>query len=399
MIKGKKIISALLIGTLCLGMSTQVRATEIDDTKQKAEELQKQKEAAESEQKSLETQLMAIVSEMEDTKNQISQKEEELGQKEEELFEAQAQENDQYESMKKRIKYMYEAGNDSAFETLVTSEDFTDLLSKAEYVQNVHSYDRKQLQEYVETKQQISDLKDSLEKDQKELESKQVEYEKQGDNLNNLITSKSAEVANLDSEIQAAAEAAAREAAERAAREAAEKAAKEAERQQAAASNNNVASTSNRNNTTSNRNNTTSSSTATSNRNNTTSSSSASVATKPSNSSSSTTTSGTNANGGSIVSRAYSQLGKPYVWGACGPNSFDCSGFVSYCLTGSYSRLGTTLTFMGWTRVSNPQPGDVVTTATHCGIYIGNGQMIHAPHTGDVVKVGPVQSGMIYVRR
>ena len=50
MIKGKKIISALLIGTLCLGMSTQVRATEIDDTKQKAEELQKQKEAAESEQ-------------------------------------------------------------------------------------------------------------------------------------------------------------------------------------------------------------------------------------------------------------------------------------------------------------------------------------------------------------
>ena len=310
---------------------------------------------------------------------------------------AQEKEKEQYAAMKKRIKYMYEAGNDSAFETLVTSEDFTDLLSKAEYVQNVHSYDRKQLQEYVETKQQISNLKDSLEKDQKELESKQVEYEKQGDNLNNLITSKSAEVANLDSEIQAAAEAAAREAAERAAKEAAEKAAREAERQQAAASNNNSASTSNRNNTTS-------SSTATSNRNNTTSSSSsssssASATTKPSNSSSSTTTSGTNANGGSIVSRAYSQLGKPYVWGACGPNSFDCSGFVSYCLTGSYSRLGTTLTFMGWTRVSNPQPGDVVTTATHCGIYIGNGQMIHAPHTGDVVKVGPVQSGMIYVRR
>ena len=212
-----------------------------------------------------------------------------------------------------------------------------------------------------------------------------MEYEKQGDNLNNLITSKSAEVANLDSEIQAAAEAAAREAAERAAREAAEKAAKEAERQQAAASNNNNAAS------TSNRNNTTSSSSS--------SSSSAPAATKPSNSSSSTTTSGTNANGGSIVSRAYSQLGKPYVWGAYGPNSFDCSGFVSYCLTGSYTRLGTTLTFMGWTRVSNPQPGDVVTTATHCGIYIGNGQMIHAPHTGDVVKVGPVQSGMIYVRR
>ena len=102
--------------------------------------------------------------------------------------------------------------------------------------------------------------------------------------------------------------------------------------------------------------------------------------------------------GNTVVDRAYSQLGKPYSWGAVGPNSFDCSGLVSYCLTGSYSRLGTTYTFMGWTRVTNPQPGDVVTNDHHCGIYIGGGQMIHAPQTGDVVKISSVQSSMIYVR-
>lgn len=368
---GIRLITAVVTSSMIV--TPVLAAPSVDD-------LKKEKATKQSEVSSLQSQLTTLMGKVNTLESELIQTGEDITKAQGDLEVAQEKEKEQYAAMKKRIKYMYEAGNDSAFETLVTSEDFTDLLSKAEYVQNVHSYDRKQLQEYVETKQQISDLKDSLEKDQKELESKQVEYEKQGDNLNNLITSKSAEVANLDSEIQAAAEAAAREAAERAAREAAEKAAKEAERQQAAASNNNAASTSNRNNTTS-------------------SSSSASVATKPSNSSSSTITSGTNANGGSIVSRAYSQLGKPYVWGACGPNSFDCSGFVSYCLTGSYSRLGTTLTFMGWTRVSNPQPGDVVTTATHCGIYIGNGQMIHAPHTGDVVKVGPVQSGMIYVRR
>lgn len=377
---GIRLITAVVTSSMIV--TPVLAAPSVDD-------LKKEKAAKQSEVSSLQSQLTTLMGKVNTLESELIQTGEDITKAQGDLGVAQEKEKEQYAAMKKRIKYMYEAGNDSAFETLVTSEDFTDLLSKAEYVQNVHSYDRKQLQEYVETKQQISDLKDSLEKDQKELESKQVEYEKQGDNLNNLITSKSAEVANLDSEIQAAAEAAAREAAERAAREAAEKAAKEAERQQAAASN---------------RNNTTSSSTATSNRNNTTSSSSSSsssapAATKPSNSSSSTTTSGTNANGGSIVSRAYSQLGKPYVWGECGPNSFDCSGFVSYCLTGSYTRLGTTLTFMGWTRVSNPQPGDVVTTATHCGIYIGNGQMIHAPHTGDVVKVGPVQSGMIYVRR
>ena len=102
--------------------------------------------------------------------------------------------------------------------------------------------------------------------------------------------------------------------------------------------------------------------------------------------------------GGSVVSRAYSQLGAAYVWGACSPGAFDCSGFVSYCLTGSYTRLGTTYTFLGWTQVSDPQPGDVCVNANHCGIYIGGGQMIHAATEGVGVIVGSVQSGMIYVR-
>ena len=377
---GIRLITAVVTSSMIV--TPVLAAPSVDD-------LKKEKAAKQSEVSSLQSQLTTLMGKVNTLESELIQTGEDITKAQGDLEVAQEKEKEQYAAMKKRIKYMYEAGNDSAFETLVTSEDFTDLLSKAEYVQNVHSYDRKQLQEYVETKQQISDLKDSLEKDQKELESKQVEYEKQGDNLNNLITSKSSEVANLDSEIQAAAEAAAKEAAERAAKEAAEKAAKEAaKKQQASAANNS---------TSSNRNNSTTSNNTTSNKNNT---SNTPRPSRPSgNNTSSNTTSGSNANGGTIVSRAYSQLGKPYVWGAYGPSSFDCSGFVSYCLTGSYTRLGTTLTFMGWTRVSNPQPGDVVTTATHCGIYIGNGQMIHAPHTGDVVKVGPVQSGMIYVRR
>lgn len=370
---GIRLITAVVTSSMIV--TPVLAAPSVDD-------LKKEKASKQNEVSSLQSQLTTLMGKVNTLESELIQTGEDITKAQSDLVVAQKKEKEQYAAMKKRIKYMYEAGNDSAFETLVTSDDFTDLLSKAEYVQNVHSYDRKQLQEYVETKQQISDLKDSLEKDQKELESKQAEYEKQGDNLNNLITSKSAEVANLDSEIQAAAEAAAKEAAERAAKEAAEKAAK---KQQASAANNS---------TSSNRHNSTTSNNTTSNKHNT------SNTTRPSgNNTSSNTTSGSNANGGTIVSRAYSQLGKPYVWGACGPSSFDCSGFVSYCLTGSYTRLGTTLTFMGWTRVSNPQPGDVVTTATHCGIYIGNGQMIHAPHTGDVVKVGPVQSGMIYVRR
>lgn len=137
------------------------------------------------------------------------------------------------------------------------------------------------------------------------------------------------------------------------------------------------------------------------NRNNTASSNSSSSSNSNKNNASSSATNNSkpqSVSGNSVVNRAYSQLGKPYQWAAVGPNSFDCSGLVSYCLTGSYSRLGTTGTFMGWTRVSNPQPGDICVNSHHCGVYIGGGQMIHAPQTGDVVKVSSVHSGMIYVR-
>lgn len=106
--------------------------------------------------------------------------------------------------------------------------------------------------------------------------------------------------------------------------------------------------------------------------------------------------------GGTVVSRAYSKLGCAYSWGGIGPNSFDCSGFVSYCLTGRYCRLGNTGTFMGWTRVSDPQPGDVVVNSYHTGIYIGGGQMIHASDYNTGVIISSVAAGMnnnyIFVR-
>lgn len=106
--------------------------------------------------------------------------------------------------------------------------------------------------------------------------------------------------------------------------------------------------------------------------------------------------------GGTVVSRAYSKLGCAYSWGGIGPDSFDCSGFVSYCLTGRYCRLGTTGTFMGWTRVSDPQPGDVVVNSYHTGIYIGGGQMIHASDYNTGVIISSVAAGMnnnyIFVR-
>lgn len=103
----------------------------------------------------------------------------------------------------------------------------------------------------------------------------------------------------------------------------------------------------------------------------------------------------------SVVEFAMTLLGCPYKWGATGPGEFDCSGLVYYVfkMTGTYS--GARNTASGYSKIATPikkedaQPGDVVffTNATgthHIGIYIGNGQMIHAPMTGDVVKISSV---------
>lgn len=97
-----------------------------------------------------------------------------------------------------------------------------------------------------------------------------------------------------------------------------------------------------------------------------------------------------------VLSEAYKHLGKPYVWGATGPNSFDCSGFTSYVYskaTGIYIGRTTYNQINAGVEVSYSelQPGDLVFPHSgHVGIYIGNGQMIHAPQTGDVIKVSSV---------
>ena len=103
--------------------------------------------------------------------------------------------------------------------------------------------------------------------------------------------------------------------------------------------------------------------------------------------------------GNAVVNRAYQCVGAPYAYGATGPSSFDCSGLVGYALTGSYGRTVTSGSFAGGPFVSNPQPGDVCWESGHVGIYVGGGQMIHAPEPGRTVTVAAVHPGMRYVRR
>lgn len=100
-----------------------------------------------------------------------------------------------------------------------------------------------------------------------------------------------------------------------------------------------------------------------------------------------------------IVAAAYSKIGLPYVWGATGPNAYDCSGFTQYC----YSQAGISIPRTSGpqgqgTRVSNPEPGDLVCYPGHVAIYIGNGMMIAAPKSGDYIRIQNVYGNPWYCR-
>lgn len=326
------------------------------------ESIEQEKAAAQSEAASLRSQLTEVVTQINQIEEDLTAKGEEIIQTTADLAEAEETEKQQYEDMKLRIKYMYEQGNGSAVEALVTSEDFSDLVNKAEYVQNVHDYDREKLAEYVATKEQVAELKTSLEEEQKDLEEKEAQFTEKQESLNTMISSKEAEIADLDAELQEIAAEAARQQ-------------EEERRAQEAANNRNNGGNNNQGN-------------------------SGSGSGSGGNKGNGGTTSGSSSSyvPGDAVSRAQSALGKPYVWGAVGPDAFDCSGLVGFCLTGKYKRTYTSSSFAGLPEVSDPRPGDVCYRPGHVGIYVGNGQMIHAPHTGSVVKYASVPSNMIIVR-
>ena len=201
----RKTAALLLAGILSLGSVLQVGATDtqIDAAQKEKEQLEQQKQAAEQEQNALSEQLNSIIAQMQETNAKVDQKAVEIEQAENDLINAKIDENNQYESMKKRIRFMYENGGGELLEILFTSDSMAELLNKAEYISKITEYDRNMLVEFQKIVTEVQEKEVALKAEYEELGALQAQLGEQQTQVQTLLDSKGIEIANLESAIGA----------------------------------------------------------------------------------------------------------------------------------------------------------------------------------------------------
>lgn len=361
--------------------------TALDNANADIENIQSQQQELQSQIDALDADLVNIIMNLDILEGELSDKQTELDNVTAQLAQAQEDEQNQYDAMKKRIVYMYENGDNSYIEALVGATDFSDLLNRLEYAQQIYDYDRNLLTQYQETVQQVADLKSQVETEKAELEEVQQSYQEQQASYESMIAEKQSQMSDFDTQLASAQSLAAQY-------KATVDEQNEIIRQEQAAAAAAAAQNNNKGNNTTTANNNNGSNTG---GDSTTGGSTGGGGLNPPFS--------TSVSGSDVVSYACQFIGNPYVWGGESlTNGADCSGFIKSV----YANFGISLPHSSvalqraGSEVSyeNAQPGDIVCYAGHVAIYMGGGQIVHASSPSTGIKTGSATyRSIISVRR
>ena len=216
---GKFLAAALSVAlVLATPLSAQATKSGLSDAKSKKTALEAEKKKTEQELKNLEglksdttayvkkldSSLESIGNELSKLNDDIDAKEKQIDTTKQELSEAKETEKSQYESMKLRIKYMYEKGDSTYVDLLMEAGSLSELLSKAEYITKISSYDRQKFDEYAATKEKIAEKEKALEGEHAELLTLQDETEAKQASVEKLLAAKQTELRNYKTKIASA---------------------------------------------------------------------------------------------------------------------------------------------------------------------------------------------------
>ena len=412
-----RLFAILIAFSMMVLVVEPVRATTISDLEKEKQELEQKKKEADEKKKQeqekydnasgrvdtiqsdvdeiageideIDAALVETLASVELIEEDIADKEEQIEVTTAEYEAAKATEEEQYEAMKLRVKFMYEKGDTTYLQLLLESSGFSDMINKVEYIEKLYEYDRTLLAEYVAARTAAQELKDKLEEEKAELEAQQHELEEEKESLEIILAEKQQTYDNYEVQLaQAKQEAAvykanikkqndeikkleAATAAKQSEIDAAKKAEEEARKAQELALQKQAQESGSSSGS---------------------SSSSSSSGSKSSSYASAASYSGSGSKGQQIANYACQFIGNPYVPGGTSlTEGADCSGFVWRVYKDfGYSVPRTSYSLRSYgTEVSyaDAQPGDVVCYAGHVGIYIGNGQIVHASTQKTGIKI------------
>ena len=368
---------------------------------------------------STQQELVTIMTQIDMLKEEITDKEEDIKETQEDLKEAEADRDEQYESMKKRIQYLYEnGGTDSWAQILLESDSIADMLSKIENNGKMYDYDREALEKMKAVVQEVQDLENQLITEKAELEDSKKEQEDKQDTLEtkmadlkasasdyesqiatvkaqaeeykNLIAQQNAELQQIQKEEEAAAKAA-----EEARKQAAAQAAAQAAQSSSSSNSGSTGATSSGTTTA-----------ATGNTGSTVSNagggSQSTVAEEEPAEDTSSSVSYNSATGAAVVAYAMQFVGNPYVYGGNSlTNGIDCSGFTQqvfahfgYSLPRTSDAQASAGVAVSW---ENHQAGDIIVYSGHVAILTGGGGIVHASNSAPYPQGGiKVTSNALY---